>query len=795
MLLASSTVYAAMQRRGSFCTSQLPCVDDAFDTYFWISRKPNDMGPEIRRTKSADPVFHFLPQVDGPTEQRKAKKSKPKRKNNRKNKNKNKGKAAEVVDNDVVVDDAVAGCDVAKEDHQQKQAEMNGDHRDENVAAATTIATAGAEVKSGNMPPPYSSATEDTSVGEPASSAITNSPVAEMTPAAEAAALKAKIMEAMRLGEVLDRQIEQKRNASAQASSSCREREQRNLQGAVPVMSSTSSTSQRPGSGSVDHISHAYRSQQSPVSEMRAAGNLNSQPSTSHVDCSSEEAVRTSGTRSDEPNSQDDYRAAKDREIQQYCRAHARAPCRFDPSCCVHKPMQDCNCPPRWSCCCSHHKGDCCTCLTYLNTVSAKSDTETPSDISQGVKGGNTVAESNTSGGKKGENDKLKDVEAFSEHLLQLFENRELCDFHFKLTSKNGLYQSAIIPVQVAVIARSPFVAALLRTQLYQQGHREIAVTLGDQVNLIQGFEHAIRNLYGSPLLHGTRLRNEALAVLGYTEESQGMYPFPIRTAMLDLALSYAASGAFLHVNNILEAGIRMALELIDWSTIETIIHFGLRVDRFSIILEGTDTPPGTPRANQARSGHVLVRNRQLREIWAPLLVRAALSFIAESIDDKFVLYHQAQSLCVPNRVPESLQTAPGAIGSEPGSASANSTATTENKPSRETLIASAVLISLPYVHLQEVFRTLSARRVLSNELAQAIMSERESRRLQALRELAKQGEITEQDLPRETKELGFGEYLVFKSVCKQGQGPVTVTTEISLEREWIGCRSPDAKQ
>ncbi|KAI2829731.1 hypothetical protein CBS147343_5610 [Aspergillus niger] len=701
------------RRSESFCTSELPFVTEELDTYFWISRKRGDMGPEIRRTKSADPVLPSVPQVDGPTEQRKAKKSKSKKKNNnKKNKNKGKGKAVEVEVEEIVVVDS--GCDVAKEGQQQKQTENGDDHRDDVVVAAadTAIATAaGVEVKSNNLPPPYSSAGEDTSIGEPASSVVTNSPVARMAPAAEAASLKAKIMEAMRIRDRLDRQIQEKRNASAQASSSCGE--QRNAR-AVPAMSSPSSASQRrPDSDSVDNLSHVNRSQRSPVSEMRATRNLNSQPSTSVADYSSEEA----------------------------------------------------------------------------------SDTETPSDVGQGVEGGKVVAERNTSGGKQSVmDDQLKNMEAFSEHLLQLFENRELCDFHFKLTSSNGMHQSTIVPVQVAVIARSPFVAALLRTQLYQQGHREIAATLGDQVNLIHGFEHAIRNLYGSPLLHGERLRTEALAVLGYTEESQSMYPFPIRTAMLDLAFSYAASGAFLHISNILEAGIRMALELIDWSTVETIIHFGLRVDRFSIILEGTDTPPGSPRANHTRSGHVLIRNRQLREIWAPLLARAGLSFIAESIDDKFVLYAQAQSLHLPNRIPESLHTASGAIGSEPGSASMNST-TTENKPSREALVASAVLISLPFVHLQEVFRTLSARRVLSNNLAQAIMSERESRRLQALRELGRQGEINEQNLPKETKELGYGEYLVFKSVCKQGQGPVTVTTEVSLEREWIGCRSPDAKQ
>ncbi|PYH39309.1 uncharacterized protein BO87DRAFT_349301 [Aspergillus neoniger CBS 115656] len=741
------------RRSESFCTSELPCVIEDLDTYFWISRKRGEMGPEIRRAKSADPVLPSVPQVDGPTEQRKAtKKSKSKKKsNNKKNKNKGKGKAVEVevaVEDNVVVAVVDSGCDVAKEGQQQKQTENGDDHRDDDVVAATdsaiSTAAGGEEVKNGdNLPPPYSSAGEDTSIGEPASSVVTNSPVARMAPVAEAAVLKAKILEAMKRKERLERQIQEERNSSAQASSSQR---------SVPAKSDTSSISQRrPDSGSVDNLSHVNRSQHSPVSEMRVTGN-NSQPSTSVVDYSSEEAKLNS-------------------TVGLTCGLLAAS----IQAAVFISPFKD---------------------ATVPRDRLAVSDTETPSDVGQGVEGGSTVAERNTSIGKKSVVDeKGKGVDSLSTHLIQLFESRELCDFHFKLTSSsNGLYQSTIIPVQVAVIARSPFVAALLRTQLYREGHREIAVTLGDQVNLIQGFEQAIRNLYGAPLLHGEQLRTEALAVLGYTEESQSMYPFPIRTAMLDLAFSYAASGAFLHVSGVLEAGIRMALELIDWSTVETIIHFGLRVDRFSIILEGTETPPGSPRANHTRSGHVLVRNRQLRDIWAPLLVRAALSFIAESIDDKFVLYSQAQSLHVPNRIPESLNTGPGVIGSEPGSASANST-TTESKPNCETLVASAVLISLPFVHLQEVFRTLSSRRVLSNNLAQAIMSERESRRLQALRELGKKGEIDEKNLPSETKELGYGEYLVFKSVCKQGQGPMTVTTEVSLEREWIGCRSPDAKQ
>ena len=379
--------------------------------------------------------------------------------------------------------------------------------------------------------------------------------------------------------------------------------------------------------------------------------------------------------------------------------------------------------------------------------------------------------------------DKFIGVDTLSTHFLQLYEKRDLCDFHILLKSSNGMFHPVIIPVHVAVIARSPFISALLQTPIYRQGQREIVAVLGDQVNLIHGFEHAVRNLYGMPLLQGERLRTAALAVLGYAEESQGMYPFPINIAMIDLAFSYAASGAFLQVNSILEAGVRMALNLVDWDTVEPIFHFGLCVDDFSIILEGTVTPPDSGASNPR---HISTRSRELREIWAPLLVRAALSFIVDNIDTQFVLYPRALSMCIPNRIPEYLTAvsgfAPVNIRSVPGSL-----------PRRETVITSSVLLNLPYMQLKDVFRILAARRMLSNDLAQAIIVEREARRLQGLRALAKQGEILDPEIPREIKELGYQELLVSRSVYSETEGPGNVTMEITLEREWTGLEVSDA--
>ncbi|PWY73695.1 hypothetical protein BO70DRAFT_389180 [Aspergillus heteromorphus CBS 117.55] len=349
------------------------------------------------------------------------------------------------------------------------------------------------------------------------------------------------------------------------------------------------------------------------------------------------------------------------------------------------------------------------------------------------------------------------------------------------------------MPVHRAVIARSPFVAALLETPIYKQGHYEIIAVFAIQANMIQGFEYAARNLYGSPHLQGENLRATTLALLGYTEDNEDMFPFPIKIAMVDLAFSYATSGAFLQVNSILEAGVRMVLNLIDWDTVEAVFHFGLRVENFSISFESS-VPSSLTEVHDSQVTPVnpSTRSRELHEIWAPLLVRAALTFIVDHIDADFVLDPQAQSISIPNRIPEHLQSVPGAICSNPGLATVKFGSLTDKKPGRKNTIASAILISLPYAQLKEAFKTLNARRVLSSNLAQTVVVEREARRLQALRELARQGGTRGKDIPDDIKELGYQEFFVSKGVYSEAPGSATVSMEIMLDREWTGLVVPE---
>ncbi|RAL03395.1 uncharacterized protein BO80DRAFT_500231 [Aspergillus ibericus CBS 121593] len=770
----------SMKRRESFCTSELPCFVESLDSFFCVSRTGgNIMGPEIRRTRSADPVLPCLPQVDGSAEKRKVKKGKAKKKSNKKGKSKNKGKSAVVVaggggsggggsgvEEGVVVVEVVQTEEVTVLTEDGRGGEDVGTAGNGDGDAGDAGVMVEEEVKeSKGSPPSYASVAGDEIVDE---KTAPESP--GRTPSAtQAACLKERILAALSISRDGPQSQRRVSSPSDQAGPS-------GVKGARGDVEESSPRVQSGGS-SIDNdrpADNASVGEHAAADENHTASNPNPDPFASHADDSSEGTVHITGAGDDKGYS---HFTAYDREALLFCHVHGRQLCRFDPSCCVHRPLADCGCPPRQSCCCLHHNGDCCSCLTTREDGPARSGVETPSHTGQAVGDGDVVAESNTAGAKKNMDDKFIGVDTLSTHFLQLYEKRDLCDFHILLKSSNGMFQPVMIPVHVAVLARSPFISALLQTPIYRQGHREIVAVLGDQVNLIHGFEHAVRNLYGSPLLQGERLRSAALAVLGYAEESQGMYPFPINIAMIDLAFSYAASGAFLQVNSILEAGVRMALNLVDWDTVEPIFHFGLCVDDFSIFLEGTVTPPDPVPDNQR---HISTRSRELREIWAPLLVRAALSFIVDNIDPQFVLYPHALSMCIPNRIPEYLT---GAAGIAPKSVRS----VPNNLPRREVVITSSVLLNLPYIQLKEVFRVLAARRVLSNDLAQAIIVEREARRLQGLRALARQGDIPDPEIPREVRELGHQELLVSRSVYSETQGPGTVTMEITLEREWTG--------
>ncbi|GIJ88682.1 hypothetical protein Asppvi_007608 [Aspergillus pseudoviridinutans] len=507
-----------------------------------------------------------------------------------------------------------------------------------------------------------------------------------------------------------------------------------------------------------------------------------------------------------------------------YCQFHGTATCRFDPACCVHKARADCDCPRRPSCCCVHHAGDCCTCVYtprsgYVNGACSLTSHDLPSYAPHPVKNGEVVSadlnhvsknwplkDNEMSSKDVAENGVAKKYpEAATEYddgplaayVLRLYDSEEFHDCRILLKSGKDNFPPITIRTHKVLIARSPLLAAILKSPAAKQEIPEIVAMASENFLLVKAFGIALQSLYGLALLNQKRLRSMTLFSLGYTEESIKSSPYPINTALADFAMCYASSGAFLQRRDIVETGIRLIVEVINWDNIELIFYFGFCISKFLItapqIAEPEKSSADQPATDsQGTPNKVNDANDELQTKWAAHLLTAALDFVVSHMEADFTLFPQAHCKGMPDRIPEYLHSSPTPSLPNPKLAEVkfgSFTALEEQKQSPEVVITSAVLVCLPFKHLKEAFVKMNARRILSSTLAQAILLEREQRRVQALRAFARlRAQSSEQEIPAEIVELGHREFFTSRNVFSDTEeDSSTASLEISLEREWIG--------
>ncbi|KAE8414974.1 hypothetical protein BDV36DRAFT_298493 [Aspergillus pseudocaelatus] len=496
----------------------------------------------------------------------------------------------------------------------------------------------------------------------------------------------------------------------------------------------------------------------------------------SNIDTSSSHTVRLSNQKEEEHEEQNGSSSIHDETSPIICHLHGRNMCQFNLSCCVHKPTIDCNCPPRWSCCCAHHSGDCCKCVfasgsSYFGEHASKA----PSDgfrrtseqenkemnvVDVGVGSSEASSEHHTVATEILPNR----IGPLSEHLLHCLEASEFSDFQIILRSSKDIFMPIVFKAHKVVISRSSFMADVLMATIQKERTNEIVAVGNENFCMIKGFEYALQHLYGRPLLTAGQLRLATLSTYGYSENNVGKIQFSLTAAMADFALCYAASGAFFQQEAIIETGIRLAIKLIDWEIVECILYFGVCTTRPAVALEQTAPIDKTGDYDAAEE----------LQRWAPRLVGSALQFVTRHMGKDFTLYTKAQSRTLPNRIPESLRGVLGPVITSPRSFASRQGET----PNREVEVPSAILIYLPYKHLEQMFGVMEAQNILSSDLAQAVIVERETRRLQALRALAKQGVKDELSATDGVRELGYQETVT----VTEAQGPA-----ITLNREWIG--------
>ncbi|EAW18606.1 uncharacterized protein NFIA_085600 [Aspergillus fischeri NRRL 181] len=508
-----------------------------------------------------------------------------------------------------------------------------------------------------------------------------------------------------------------------------------------------------------------------------------------------------------------------------YCQVHGTATCRFDPACCVHKAQADCDCPRRPSCCCVHHAGDCCTCVYtprsgYVNGVYSLIGHDLPSYAPHPVsKNGEVVSadpnhvsknwplkDNGTSSKDVAEDGVAKkhpeaatayDDGPLTAYVLRLYDSEEFHDCRILLKSGKDNFPPITIRTHKVLIARSPLLASILKSPAAKQDIPEIVAMAGENFLLVKAFGIALQSLYGLALLNQKRLRSMTLFSLGYTEESIKSSPYPINTALADFAMCYASSGAFLQRRDIVETGIKLIAEVINWDNIELIFYFGFCISKFLItapqIAEPEKSPADQPATdNQGPPNRLNDANDELQTRWAAHLLTAALDFVVNRMEADFTLFPQAHCKGMPDRIPEYLHSSPTPSLPNPKLAEVkfgSFAALEEQKQSPEIVTTSAVLVCLPFKHLKEAFVKMNARGILSSTLAQAILLEREQRRVQALRAFARlRAQSREQEIPAEIIELGFREFFTSRNVFSETEeDSSTASLEISLEREWFG--------
>lgn len=368
-------------------------------------------------------------------------------------------------------------------------------------------------------------------------------------------------------------------------------------------------------------------------------------------------------------------------------------------------------------------------------------------------------------------NDDDDELEPASAYLLRAFKSGEFADYQLHLESPLSRFYAMTFLAHGLVIARSPCLYSRMQF-IERAGEQKIlTITTGNSFLQPKAFEIAVQNLYGLPLVKESQLASQVFLTLGHESgggiRDSGGKVASCYNARMDFALCYAASGAFLANSSIVRRGIQLAVSAINWETVETALRFGLAASSFTLACaddvqqqeafnrgfsendsvgsSASEHGDAARVANSWETSYFVANtlNQGLVEAHAPEVLRKALEFMAESTPSDFELYSDAQPTVMPGRVPDIFGRATSRISSvvkfgELGTAS-------DDKPaadvlSRETTVASAIMISLPFKNLRKLFKSMRSRGRLTQKLVEDVVAERERRRVRALRAFNSRG-------------------------------------------------------
>ncbi|KAL1956473.1 hypothetical protein VTO42DRAFT_7271 [Malbranchea cinnamomea] len=392
------------------------------------------------------------------------------------------------------------------------------------------------------------------------------------------------------------------------------------------------------------------------------------------------------------------------------------------------------------------------------------------------------------------------DMEPLTSFLLRAFKSGDYADYQILLDSSVNRFCAISFLAHGIFLSRSLSLRIRLQTMQRYGYPNLLRVCAGNSFVQPKAFELALLNLYGLPLVDQNQLESQSFLSLGYecnSGEVEGNIPSNYKSRM-DFALCYAASGAFMSNKSILQRGIELATDAINWETIETALRFGLGASSFALLCpdeiasqpynsevlengsidgQGSVRSDSSPADSSQISPHLssYTLNHELVEVGAPRVLHKSLEFVAENIPFDFELDCEARSTVMPDRLAESS----GLASSYISTVKFGDFTPPSGNYGPETTIASAILLSLPFRKLRKLFKFMWSKGKLTDILAEAVISERERRRVRAVRAFTSKA-------PDKPSNCPFAEVLGWEESVKVSEDK-TQYGRISIVRSWQG--------
>lgn len=336
-------------------------------------------------------------------------------------------------------------------------------------------------------------------------------------------------------------------------------------------------------------------------------------------------------------------------------------------------------------------------------------------------------------------------------HLTKIFETRDLADWTIQVVPPNGTYPPVAYPSHGVIISRSEVLRYLMGIRLHARPMTAVITLSPPRYVLPPAFEAALNYLYNDATLTPT----ECARYFAFNADNTRI---TVKNYQMDFCFSYWLSGHILGLAAVVEAGLELLKEYLDWDTAEMMIKESLEVKNAQNFASSPNGAILTPSSANETPSPIAFRQKTITatgidelDILAVLLTsiesgKLVVDLSEFNLDTGHPHVLQSYLPDVQQNIKSNRALASITFGSLPTTtsstsktharlskpvfSSSNATDTQTFSPTEQAL--SAILLNVPFTELNELFKGLLQSFADDDvlDLFTKVIQERELRRI-----------------------------------------------------------------